>query len=120
MMGKHNSVQTLLKNDVPHLVIVQCLCHSLALCSSYAFSKLPRVVHNLLQDIPSYLQHSYKRQEAFKKFQQFTEACEHKILHNCQTRWLSLSLVVERFIEQYHALKLYFTSEYLDENVAAS
>lgn len=41
-------------------------------------------------------------------------------MHNSQTRWISLSEVVERFIEQFPALKLYFTLEYLDEKVAAS
>lgn len=44
----------------------------------------------------------------------------HKILQLSQTRWLSLLAVVKRVLEQYDALKLYFTSAALeDENEKA-
>lgn len=34
MMGKHNSVSTLMKEKFPGTVIVKCICHSLHLCCS--------------------------------------------------------------------------------------
>lgn len=120
MMGERNSVQTLLKGDVPHLVVVRCVCHSLALCANHACSKLPSVIEELVRDIHTYFQHSFKRQHHFKNFQNFVGAKPHRILQNSQTRWLSLLSVVRRVIEQYDALKYYFTSENLDEHVASS
>nr|CAI5861430.1 unnamed protein product [Callosobruchus analis] len=41
MMGAHNSLKTLLVNDIPDLYTMKCICHSLALCASYASEKLP-------------------------------------------------------------------------------
>jgi len=36
MFGNHHSVKSLLDRDVPNIFVVKCLCHSLALCASYA------------------------------------------------------------------------------------
>jgi hypothetical protein len=46
-----------------------------------------------------------------KEFQQFCDLKSQKILHPCQTRWLSLQAVVKRILEQWEVLKLFFTSE---------
>lgn len=116
-MGKTNSLQALLKRDVPHLIIVTCVCHSLALCACYASSKLPANLDYLLRDIYSYFQYSFKRQSEFKIFQNLVNVKPHKMLRNDQTRWLSLLTAVNRVWEQYNALTFYFNSEYSDNNV---
>lgn len=45
MMGKNPSVNVLLKNDLPHLFTMKCICHSFELCalSKYAGEKIPRL-----------------------------------------------------------------------------
>ena len=51
------------------------------------------------------------------EFQQFVHTDVHKILKPCQTRWLSVSMCVERVLEQWQALELFFTAaEVAEEN----
>lgn len=119
MMGVHHSLKTMLMNDVPHLFVIKCICHSLALCASYACSKLPPEPEKLVRDIFTYMQYSFKRFTEFKEFQVFLNLKPHKLLHPAQTRWLSLSAVIVRTLEQYDALKLYFQGQHFD-NVQAS
>jgi hypothetical protein len=117
MMGANNSLQSLLKKDVPNLFIMKCVCHSLALCASYASEKIPDDVENLIKNIYTYFKYSSKRQIEFKNFQRFTEVKPHKLLKPCQTRWLSLHACISRVLEQWPALQLYFQAEYLlDDN----
>lgn len=108
MMGSKHSLQSLLKADVPKIFIMKCICHSLALCASYACEKLPDFVEDLVRNIYSYFKYSSKRQKEFQQFQVFTEVKIHKLLTPCQTRWLSLLMCINRVIEQYPALLLYF------------
>lgn len=108
MAGAHDSVMSRLKNDIPHIFLMKCVCHSFHLCSSAACAKLPKAVEDCARDIYSYISNSPKRIETLKDFQNFTHTKIHKILHPSQTRWLSLEAVVSRIIEQYNALKLFF------------
>jgi hypothetical protein len=75
MMEAHHSVMSLLKNDVPSLFIMKCICH---LCASYACQKLPRFVEDVTLDIYNYFSSSPKRAgefvESFKK---------HRSMHVC-------------------------------------
>lgn len=56
----------------------------------------------------------------FIKNFKFTETAVHKILHLAQTRWFSLKSVVLRLLEQYDALKLYFTDAVLHDRLLAA
>nr|CAH7717430.1 unnamed protein product [Callosobruchus chinensis] len=98
---------------------MKCICHSLALCASNACSKLPSEAEKLVRDIFTYMQYSFKRFTEFKEFQIFLNLKPHKLLQPSQTRWLSLSAVIIRVLEQYDALKLYFQGQHFD-NVQAS
>nr|CAI5832345.1 unnamed protein product [Callosobruchus analis] len=109
MMGQLNGVQSILKEEHPHIVVVGCASHSFHLCSSYACKQLPKIVEELVRDIHSHFVHSSKRLSTLKEFQTFCELKPHKILRPSQTRWLSLQQVVNRIVEQYEPLVLYFT-----------
>lgn len=116
MMGRKKSLKTLLSKDIPNLFVIKCICHSLALCASYACEKLPNTLEKIIRNIYSYFQHSYKRQSEFKEFQTFLNIKPHKLLHPAQTRWLSLNAAILRVLEQYEALRLYFRSEVFDKS----
>lgn len=120
MLGAHNSLSTLLKNDIPSLFVMKCICHSFALCASKACATLPKDVEDLARDVFSYFQCSPKRMGILKEFQSFVNVRPHKLLHPSQTRWLSLHMVVARLLEQHEALKLYFTGAVLDDRLLAS
>lgn len=69
MMGRNNSVVTLLQNEIENIFIFKCICHSFHLCASYACSKLPRFIEDLIRDIYNYFSSSPKRIAEFKEFQ---------------------------------------------------
>lgn len=72
-------------NDGEYQSVCTCTC-TLALCASYACAKIPNDVEELVRDIFTYLQYSFKRQSTFKEFQKFLEIKPHNILKVCQTR----------------------------------
>ena len=109
MFGQYHSVVSLLKEKIPHLLTMKCLCHSAHLCASHACEKLPRAIEDLIRDIYSHFAHSAKRLAEYKMFQEFTETEPHKLLRASQTRWLSLEQCVVRVLEQWQALEAYFT-----------
>ncbi|XP_045137450.1 uncharacterized protein LOC123519882 [Portunus trituberculatus] len=119
MMRVNNSLSTLLKQDIPNLFVMKCICHSFHLCASYACKKLPRSVEDLARDIHNYFL-SPKQSMAFKEFQEFADVKPHKILHPSQTRWLSLHSVVKRLLEQLPALKLFFAQALMEGRLQAS
>lgn len=118
MFGINHSVKTLLENEVKGIFVMKCICHSLALCASYACEKIPNFVEDLVREVYVYMKYSFKRQTEFCEFQIFVESKPHKLLHPSKTTWLSLHSSVKRMIEQYQALKLYFQSQYLIDKKA--
>ena len=120
MLGVNHSLSTLLKNEIPNLFIMKCICHSFHLCASYACLKLPRGVEDMARDVYNYFKNSPKRSAELREFQEFLKLKPHKILHPSQTRWLSLLQVVNRLIEQLPALKLYFTNAAISDRILAA
>ncbi|XP_053949419.1 uncharacterized protein LOC128857699 [Anastrepha ludens] len=113
MMGVHNSVASRLKRDLPHITIMKCICHSLHLCASEACEQLPCTCEDFARNIHNFFNSSSKRQSEYVEFQMFSNVEVHKLLHPSQTRWLSLATVVNRILEQWPALLLYFTDQWL-------
>lgn len=120
MMGAHNSVSSKLKNNFPGIKIFKCICHSMHLCASAACKELPRRCEDLARNIYSFFKNSSKRQAEYTEFQIFTNSKIHKILHPSQTRWLSLLAVVNRILEQWVSLQLFFSKKWLDERIFAT
>ena len=115
MFGKNHSVAQMLVKDYPWIMAVKCSCHMIHQCSSYACKKLPKSLEDLWRNIYSHFSMSPKRTEAFVEFQEFFDLEQHKILKSGQTRWLSMKGAVKRILEQYSALKLYLTSEVMED-----
>lgn len=87
------------------------------MCASYSCLQLPRFVEDFARNVHNYLNNSPKRLIEYKELQAFCNIKPHKLLYPGQTRWLSLLSVVNRIIEQYPALKLYFTSAVLEDKI---
>lgn len=120
MMGAHNSVSSRLRNECPGLFVIKCVCHSAHLCASEACKVLPRRCEDLAREIYNFFKCSSKRQSEFVQFQMFLALKPHKILHPSQTRWLSLATVVQRLLEQWEALKLFFSDMWLSEKLVSA
>ncbi|KAJ8912516.1 hypothetical protein NQ315_015600 [Exocentrus adspersus] len=112
MMGVNNSFS--------RIMILKCICHSLHICASKACEELPRMCEDLARDVYAYFKNSSKRQCQFIEFQIFCDAKVHRILRPSQTRWLSLLSVVNRIVEQWDALKLFFNSQWHEHKTLAS
>lgn len=116
MAGEFGGVQAKFKQNNINLLFIKCTCHSLHLCTSYACKKLPVTVEKLCRNIFNFFAHSSKRIAEFKEFQDYCSVKSHKILGISSTRWLSLDNVINRIIEQWDALRLYFISCSLEIN----
>lgn len=108
MTAAEKSLGALLKKDCPSLFILKCVCHSFALCSSYACKHIPDGIEQMCRDIYSYLSCSPLRTSKFDEIQELLELKPLKMLHPCATRWLSLQSVVQRILDRYDALRIYF------------
>ena len=100
--------------------MIKCICHSAHLTASNACTKLPRQAEDFIRDIYSYFNHSVRRLADLYEFQHFTGTEPHKLLHPCQTRWLYLQQCVNRILEQWQALTVYFAhSERVEKLIKA-
>lgn len=117
MMGAHNSVASRFQASCPNLYVFKCICHSLHLCASEACKALPRNCEDLARNVYHFFKASAKRQHELVRFQKILDIEVHKILHPAQTRWLSLMNVVARMVEQWEALKVYFSNKRTTERL---
>lgn len=115
MFGKNHSVSQLLIKDHPWILPVKCSCHLIHLCASNASLKLPKSLEDLCRNVYSHFSLSSLRTKAFHEFQDFFNIKQHKLLRPGHTRWLSMKMCVDRLLEQYEALKLYFTQIGLED-----
>lgn len=108
MVGRTNSFYSHLKNDVPSIILMQCICHSSALIAGKACEKLPRGPEDLLRNISSYCSGSAKRCAQLCEMQDFFHVERKKILKLASTRWLSMHQCVARVLENWTVLMHYF------------
>lgn len=117
MMGHNNSVAFCPRESFPCIFKLKCFCHSAHLCVSDACKIQSKAFEDLARNVYHFFKSSSKHQSELKQFQAFMDTEPHKILHPSQTRWLSLGAVVTRLLEQWYALKLYFTDTYLAQRL---
>ncbi|CAK1591017.1 unnamed protein product [Parnassius mnemosyne] len=120
MMGAQNSVASRLRSALPGIQIIKCICHSMHLCANEACKEIPRRCEDLVRNVYAFFKHSAKRQAEYVEFQIFMNTKVHKLLHPSQTRWLSLLSVVNRLLEQWDSLKLFFAQKWLEERTVAA
>ncbi|XP_043270179.1 uncharacterized protein [Venturia canescens] len=116
-MGSISGVQARFKQIIPNLFVLGCVCHSFNLCSSAAAQKLPRSLEDMIRSIYNYFAHSSNRVSKLQEFQAFVELKPHKMFRPSQTRWLSLQAAVDRVLENWTALTLFFTNECFEDNL---
>lgn len=106
--GKNKSLGAHLKRDCESLFQLKCTCHSMALAASYACRNIPSNVEQMCRDVYSYLSASPLRTSRFDEIQVLLDYKPAKMLHPSATRWLSLEAVVNRILDRYEPLQLYF------------
>jgi hypothetical protein len=100
-----------LKEDVPDLVMVKCVCHSLQLAVSKASEKtLPRNMEFLIRETYNWFSHSSIKQVAYQQIYSLINdgKLPLKILQVANTRWLSMEPAIKRILDQWDSLKAHF------------
>ena len=70
--------------------------------------------------IHNFFPRSPKRQRTLVEFQVFLDAEINTILRPSGTRWLSLGESINRILDQWGPLQLYFTHAFLEENIESA
>lgn len=117
MVGKNNSFYSHLKKDVPHLILLKCICHSANLVASKACSNLPGELEDLLKNIYGYVGNSSKRCEQLKEMQDYFHLKHYKILKLSGTRWLATHQCIERILLNWDVLVSYFNIAVYEDNL---
>jgi hypothetical protein len=104
MKGARSGVQKLIKNEIPALYGVGCICYLADLTVKAGLKVLPVDIDQLFIDF--YFHHSSTRKQLFVDLwiSLFTTEPE-VILKHCPTRWLSPLKCVDRYVRQYDGLK---------------
>ena len=111
MKGARSGVQKLIKNEIPTLYDVGCICHLADLTVKAGLKALPVNIDLLFIDIFYYFHHSSKRKQQFIDLWCSLFTTEPgMILKHCPTRWLSLLKCVDLYLRQYDGLKSFFLS----------
>lgn len=111
MVGAHNGVYAQLKKDIPRLVHIPCICHSLQLAVSEASAKcLPRNLDFMLSETYAWFSRSSTRQNFYKSIYSVLNEGKSplKIVRACDTRWLSIEPAIVRVLDQWIELKTHF------------
>ncbi|XP_074105446.1 protein FAM200A-like [Cotesia typhae] len=103
MIGKRNSFKILMTEKIPNLLTLSCICHSLALASKEACSKIPIEVHDFLTNV-SFIKNSPKRSALFADFQDCYEENPTKLVRFAATRWLSRQIAITRVLNNWQAI----------------
>ncbi|CAF4956521.1 unnamed protein product [Pieris macdunnoughi] len=118
MTGVNNGVYAKLKKDLPSLVLVRCICHSLQLAVSAVTKQfLPRNLEFIIKETYDWFNRSSSRQAAYKELYKLINDGHDplKIVQSCQTRWLSIESAVARIYAQWLELKTHFNMAKLKE-----
>lgn len=108
--GIHNGVYARLRNGMPTLVRANCNCHVVYDCANYAFIFFAYDVEDFILKVYAEFSRSAKRVEALKRCFEFANTEYHVLLRHVSTRWLSLRPAIERILECWEPLVLYFST----------
>lgn len=118
MVGINNGVYQKILKEVPTLVHIPCVCHSLQLAVSAAANEtLPRHIEYLIKETYNWFSHSSLRQAQYKNLYKAINDNHSplKIVKSCDTRWLSIETAVGRILKQWIELKTLFGIARLNE-----
>ncbi|CAM4573248.1 unnamed protein product [Leuciscus chuanchicus] len=111
MQGLRKGVAAFIKSQNPHIYMVGCACHLMHLAAEKASRSLCIDIEDMLILIYYYLDKSSKRKALLRDLQMLCDTDVRKILKLSSTRWLALGKCVNRLLQQWEPLTLFFTEE---------
>ncbi|XP_043471984.1 uncharacterized protein LOC122504801 [Leptopilina heterotoma] len=113
MCGSENSFYTHLKERVPHLQLLKCVCHSLHECAEYAYKIFPDSISYLTQQTYNWFAHSALRLNKYENFykNKTDGKTPGKLVSLSKTRWLVWLSACSQILYQWHELKKFFNMQ---------
>jgi hypothetical protein len=109
LTGEHNSLFSRLKAKFPKLILLKCICHSLAKCAEYATAELPSSLEYMLRETRNWFSYSPLRKLMFAKLvEMLSGKLPPKLSSLAPTRWLSFNTAVKENLEQWDNLRAHF------------
>lgn len=115
----HNFFINKLKEEVPTLILLKCLCHSAVLVASKALSKLPSSCEYMLYAIAKYISSNINKSAISEEHKQFFGVKLYKILKSSGTTWPVLLKFLPKLTDNWEILKQCFNVD-VSENKNAS
>ena len=114
MVGKLKGFQVFLREIVPHLIVLNCVCHTSAIIAKSSCTAIPKEVEELVRSAYNYFANSPKRSQELDEFTEMFCDTTKKLLKLSGTRWLESFKSYERLLELWPALEHYFTLKVFD------
>lgn len=110
LCGKNKSLFTLLKDIVPNIQLLKCVCHSFNTCAANACLELTSSLEFLIRESRSWFSYSSLRQLTYKVlFEALYEGKKPpRLAQLSTTRWLSWYSCVKAVLSQWLPLKTHF------------
>ena len=111
MTGQNSGVYARLKNEIPNLVLIKCVCHSIQLAVSHSAAEaLPRNLEFRIKETYNWFAHSTIRENKYNNIYSTIneDKLPLKMIMCSTTRWLSIAKAISRIYDQWHELKLHF------------
>ncbi|XP_033223934.1 uncharacterized protein LOC117177389 [Belonocnema kinseyi] len=97
MLGDRLSFKALLLKENPNVIIILCICHSLALVAKHSCEKtMPSIVEESMMAIIDH-QNYAKRSQIFSEFIDACQGLDLKYVKYVVTRWLIRGAAIKRF-----------------------
>ncbi|CAM4720294.1 unnamed protein product [Leuciscus chuanchicus] len=111
MQGLRKGVAAFIKSQNPQIYMVGCACHLMHIAAEKAARSLCIDIEDMLIVIYYYLDKSSKRKALLRDVQMLCDTDVRKILKLSSTRWLALGKCVNRLLQQWEPLTLFFAEE---------
>ena len=103
MMGRHNGVLKLLKNDNPSIMTVHCIIHRESLAAAAISCELDQLLKQVVSVI-NWIKSRPLNERLFKQLCVDMEECHIRLLLHTRVRWLSKGNCLERFVNLYDTI----------------
>ena len=113
-VGSRNSIETRVLQENPATYFVGCPCHNMvhntANRAAEAFEAETKFdIEDILVDLFYWFDKSTNRKNELFQYCDFCDVRYKEVIKHVSTRWLSLEFAVQRTLQQYPALKSYFS-----------
>lgn len=109
LLGKYSNLLLKLMNINPFLYVSGCVQNSLQMCVSKAVSKLPDTYEKLCHNIYDYMYYKPQQVAGFQQVYPLFSIEVQDLVKLSNAKWLSMSDVVTKIIENWNSLISYFS-----------